>query len=150
MAKSNGKLASVEQSRLDKRVNLAQWRAQRLKELDLPSGLHVKVRDVSLTDLALTGRIPNTLMDIIMQANGDEAKTQEVVSQNAAEFGKMLDALTKACLVEPAIGDVPDGDHILLEELPAEDKLFLFNHLNREAEQMRSFREGESEPVVVA
>jgi hypothetical protein len=143
-------LLSLKQSAQDKRVNLAEWRARRLQELDLPSGLHVKVRDVSLTDLALTGRIPNTLMDVIAQANGDEAKTQAAVMDNAAEFGKMLDVMTKACLVEPAIGDVADAEHILLEEIPSEDKLFLFNHLNREAEQMRSFREGEAEPAQVA
>ena len=144
------KLSSMNQSIDAKRVNLAEWRARRLQELDLPSGLHVKVRDVSLTDLALTGRIPNTLMDVIVQAGGDEAKTQAAVMENAAEFGKMLDVMTKACLVEPAIADVADAEHILLEEIPSEDKLFLFNHLNREAEQMRSFREGFTEPAPVA
>lgn len=143
-------LSSLKQSEQYKRVNLAEWRAKRMQELDLPSGLHVKVRDVSLTDLALTGRIPNTLMDVIVQANGDEAKTQAAVMDNAAEFGKMLDVMTKACLVEPAIADVADAEHILLEEIPSEDKLFLFNHLNREAEQMRSFREGEAEPTPIA
>jgi hypothetical protein len=149
MSKSN-QINSLRQSEQAKRVTLAEWRAGRLHDLKLPSGLDVKVRDVSLTDLALTGRIPNTLMDVIMQANGDEEKTQAVVTQNAADFGKMLDVLTQACLVEPAIGAVADAEHILLEEIPSEDKLFIFNHLNREAEQMRSFREGEAEPAQVA
>lgn len=142
-------LKQMEQSQQAKRKTLAEWRAERVHELELPSGLVVKVRDVSITDLALTGRVPNTLMSAFVDAAeaGDAEKIAgEAIQNNAKEFGILLDVMTEGCLVEPRISDKPSDDCVTLAEIPTDDKLFLFNYMNRDVQAVRSFREGEEEP----
>jgi hypothetical protein len=155
MSKNNG-LKNIEQSKAAKRMNLADWRAAQMRELELPSGLTVKVRNVDITDLALQGRIPNTLMDVFVNAaEAQDEKSAEklagdAIKNNAEEFGKMLNAVVTAAFVEPRIGDVADDEHITLEEIPMGDKLFVFNELNQEVAKVRSFRDGEDEPRLPA
>ena len=58
----------------------------------------------------------------------------------------MLDALVGISLVEPQIG--PDAvTQITLDELPNDDKMAIFNHVNREVTALQSFRDGQDEPV---
>lgn len=146
-------LSNFKQSTDAKRVNLAQWRAQRLHELTLPSGLPVKVRDVDMTDLVLTGAIPNTLIDLLGNEETQKLSEDEVgkkmLSENKNEFATLLSVIVKAALVEPAIGDVPDETHITLDELTFADKMEIFNFVNRDANAVRPFREGFTEPVAV-
>ncbi len=142
---------SIQQSQQAKKKTLAEWRAARLRNVDLPSGLTVTVRDVGISDLVLSGRVPNTLMSVFVQATeGSEAEAEkmagEAITKNADDFAKMLDAMVTACLVEPRISDKPGDDCITLAEMPMGDKLFLFNEMNREAAAVRSFREGERKP----
>lgn len=140
---------SMEQSQKAKRKNLAEWRSQRMHEVELPSGLTVTVRDVSITDLALTGRVPNTLMSAFVDAaDSQEAEkiAGEAIQNNAKEFGTLLDVMTEACLVEPRISRDPSDETITLSEIPTDDKLFLFNYMNRDVQAVRSFREGEKKP----
>jgi hypothetical protein len=143
-------LKQMEQSQQAKGKTLAEWRAQRVHDVDLPSGLTVTVRDVSITDLALTGRVPNTLMSAFVEASeaGDAEKLAgEAIQKNAKDFGMLLDVMAEACMVEPRIADKPGEDCITLAEMPTEDKVFLFNFMNRDATQaVRSFRDGEKEP----
>ena len=61
----------------------------------------------------------------------------------------MLDALVSLALVTPLIGDVADDAHITLAELPNDDKMAIFNFVNREVTASQSFREGEDQPVAV-
>lgn len=151
MSKKNRNLQVLEQSQTAKRANLAEWRSARTHELELPSGLTATVRDVDITDLALTGRIPNSLMDVFVSAaeQTSEADAEKMagdaIAKNAADFGRMLDAVTRAAFVSPRIGDVADDETVTVDEIPMGDKLFLFNHLNREVARVRSFREGERE-----
>jgi len=149
MSKGNGKLASIQQSQEAKRVHLAEWRASRIHERILPSGLPVKIRDVSMTDLMLTGRLPDAIMSMASDAaqNGEQEFDLAKVMNNTAQFNAMLNTLVELCLVDPKIGTVADDEHILLAELPADDKLDIFNFVNRGAEQLRPFREGEAKPV---
>jgi len=138
-----------EQSQKATRVNLAEWRASRIHERTLPSGLQVKVRDVTMTDLMLTGKLPESITTLMTDMAGNGAQEMDValITKNATEWNQMLNTLVELCLVEPQIGDVADDEHILLAEIPTDDKLDLFNFLNRGADQLRSFREGENEPV---
>jgi len=149
MPKNNGTLKSLEQSQKATRVNLAEWRASRIHERTLPSGLQVKVRDVTMTDLMLTGKLPESITTLMTDMAGNGAQEMDValITKNATEWNQMLNTLVELCLVEPQIGDVADDEHILLAEIPTDDKLDLFNFLNRGADQLRSFREGENEPV---
>ena len=133
-------------------MNLAKWRASRLHEIDdLPSGLPIVVKDVSLQDLVMMDgvEIPNTLLDMMFdndekQARGAEdalSDTEVVLNmmRNKAEFNLMLNEMVKACLVEPKIGATADDEHITLEELPFADKMHIFNFLNREVQALGPF-----------
>jgi hypothetical protein len=154
MTKKNGRVASFEQGQLAKRVNLAEWRAGRLHELTLPSGLDVKVRDVDMTDLVLTGAIPNTLVELLgneeTQKLSEEEVGKKMLGENKTDFATLISVLVKAALVEPAIGDVPDDTHIMLDELSFADKMEIFNFVNRDASAVRPFREGSAEPAEAA
>ena len=153
MAKNNG-TASLNQAVQAQRMNLAQWRAARLHDLTLPSGLPVRVRDVDVTDLALLGEIPNTLLDVLGQAETQALSEDEIgkkmLGDNKNDFAAMLAAIVKAALVEPAIGEKADDEHILLAELSFADKMEIFNFINRDANAVRPFREGIAEPVAAA
>ena len=129
-----------------RQINLAEWRKNQIHEQDLPSGLHVKLRDVTMTDLALTGKLPDPIIDMAMDTakNGGQELDLKTLVKNAGEFNQMLDVLIKLCLVEPRIGDVADDEHITMSEFPSDDKMAIFNFINREAEKIHPFREGET------
>lgn len=137
-------LKQLEQSEQAKRKTLAQWRASRLHELELPSGLAVTLRDVTITDLMLTGKLPPAFVDMAEKSakDGEGSMDLKELMQNATDFTTMLDALVTLALVEPKIGDTADDEHITLAEMPNDDKMFVFNWANREVAQMTSFREG--------
>jgi len=137
----------MDQGQHDRRKDLAQWRASRLHKLELPSGLIVSVRDASMMDLMLSGRLPESLMDLI----GPEQNAAEIdlkkITRSAAEFNALLAAAVLSCVVEPPVSEKGDDDHLGLDELGGDDKMAVFNWLNREVSAMRPFREGESESV---
>ncbi|RPI92883.1 MAG: hypothetical protein EHM40_11570 [Chloroflexi bacterium] len=147
MAKQNN-LKRTEQSRLDKRAMLAQWRASRVKDLTLPSGLDLKVRDVSMTDLMLSGRLPDSMLDFAQDASAQGAKDIDLKAmvKNGHDFQLLIDEVVMLCVVEPPIAKQPDDEHLGIDELNGDDKMFIFNWVNREVEQLRPFREGEAQP----
>lgn len=148
MAKNNG-TEPLKQSVQAKRKTLAEWRANRIHERTLPSGLVVQLRDVSMTDLMFTGRLPDSIVNLAKESaeNGGGNFDLEMISKNTADFNTMLNTLAELCLVEPKIGVAADDEHILIAELPADDKMDIFSFVNRGAEQLRPFREGQDEPV---
>lgn len=142
-------MKSINDANLEKQLDLAAWRAARFHELTLPSGLCVTVRDVTMTDLLLTGKLPQSFVDIAEDAakSGGGGLDLKELAKNGAEFRAMLDALVGIALVTPLIGDKADDTHITLDELPNDDKMAIFNFVNREVEQIKSFRGGQDEPV---
>lgn len=140
---------NLKQSIDAKRLNLAAWRASRLHEMDLPSGLPVTVRDVTMTDLLMTGKLPASFVDMAEDAasKGESGMDLKQLVKNGPEFAVMLDALVEIALVTPLIGAVADDSHITLAELPNDDKMAIFNFVNREVTALQSFREGQNEPV---
>ena len=119
-----------------------------MHEMDLPSGLPVTLRDVTMTDLLLTGKLPASFVDLAQDAaaKGDSLDLKQLV-EKGEDFRAMLDALVEIALVTPLIGAVADDSHITLAELPNDDKMAIFNFVNREVTALQSFREGQSEPV---
>lgn len=145
------KLNNLKQSQAAKRTNLAEWRASRLQEISLPSGLTVKVRDASMTDLMFTGRLPESMLDMA-QASADQGKKDidlKSLAKNGQDFKLLVNELVMLCIVDPPIAEKADDEHLGLDELNGDDKMFVFNWANREVEQLRPFREGEGEPVTV-
>lgn len=151
MSKNNGsdsKQDAIIQATLARRKNIADWRAGQRAEIDLPSGLHVTLRNVTMTDLMLTGKLPSVFVEMADEANKNGASSFDLkmLAENSKEFGLMLDALVQLAVISPVIGDVADEDNITLAEIPNDDKMAIFNFVNREAEKLKSFRDGENEP----
>ena len=142
-------LNRLKQAQQMRRATLAQFRANQIKELPLPSGTVVFVKDVTMTDLMLTGKLPDAMLDMAQDTANDGKSNVDLkkVSQNGLEFKVLLDTLTRLCVVEPPIADVGDDEHLGIDELTADDKMAMFNWVNREVEQLKPFREGEAEPV---
>ena len=148
-------LKRMKQASAAKQMNLAEWRKSRVHELILPSGLTAQVRDVTMTDIALSGEMPNTLLDLFLDETDDITKLPEAqqvrkMLESGKEFAALLDLITSKCLVEPRIGSVADDQHITLDELPQADKMEIFNWANREAASARPFREEQTQPVDAA
>ena len=110
-------------------MKLQQWR-ERGEDVTLPSGLEVKMRRVKLLDLAVLGDgIPAPLVDTLNQMMGGEGsknKTDGRFSAFAAEL-PMFNAVAKVAIVEPLVADEADEEHLGVEELSVEDRLFVFN-----------------------
>ena len=145
-------LESLEQSKVAKRFALAQWRAGQRHEMDLQSGLPVILKDATLTDLAFSGRIPETLMaQILSQAEKKQGAVDLKDFSAFKDFGMLMDELVRACLIDPPIADKPDVDHLTLAELSNTDKMFVFNWANREVSAIAApFRGGQAQPVSAA
>jgi hypothetical protein len=147
-------LEQLNQSQAAQRMTLAEWRASRLHELTLPSGLTVKVRDVPLQDLAMMGKIPNALMEFMLtndkkqkdgasDAKPDLEMVAEMMQKNAPDFTIMLNEMVKFTMMEPKVADQADEEHLAVDELLFDDKMAIFNYQNREVVRLQSFREGE-------
>lgn len=131
-------------SKVPSKKSLADWRKSRLHDETLPSGLTVTLRDVTMTDLMLTGKLPLAFVDMAEKTAKEGSGTIDMkeLMKNAADFTVMLDALVILALVEPKIGSTADDEHITLTEIPNDDKMHIFNWVNREVAQLTSFREG--------
>jgi hypothetical protein len=144
-------LNRLKQSQQSRREMLAQWRASRLHELPLPSGMTVWVKDVSMMDLMLMGNLPPSLLEFAEEAN-NQGKAEidlKKVAQSGPEFKSLLDTVVLTCVVEPPIAQLADDDHLGLDEINGDDKMHIFNWLNREVSDLKPFREGEVEPVAL-
>jgi hypothetical protein len=132
----------IAQAQRDRREDLAEWRANRLREFSLPSGLKVMVMDVTITDLMFTGNLPPAIMAMAedAQKNGAQELDLQAISKNAPEFGKLLDTLVMAAVKDPPMAEHGDDEHLGLDELPGDDKMAIFNWVNRETEGMSPFR----------
>jgi len=118
-------------------MNLRDWREKRsaTEELALPSGLTVKLRRFDLIDLVAEGQIPETLDALVRKATSEGFGINE-----ARQFAPLVNAVARACLVEPAIGEQSDDEHITLTEIPFSDRLEIFQWANGAANALQSFR----------
>jgi len=139
----------INQSETAKRMTLAEWRLSRTKEIQLPSGLYVKLRDVTITDLMLTGNLPPAFVSLVedSQKDGKQEIDIKAVMDNMADFAPVLNVMLEASLVEPKLGKTSDDEHVTLEEISYNDKMFIFEWLNREVSQVKNFRQPENKPV---
>lgn len=144
-------LDRMKQSQVDTRKMLAEWRANNNNEVELPLSGHIlKVRDVGLIDLAVSGSIPNTMMDLVQQLTEGKITEMELLKEHAVEFGRTLDMIFLQAVVYPPVAEEPDEDHISPRDFVYGDKMALFNWVNREAKIVRPFRKEPGEPVAAA
>ena len=144
-------LNKLQQAQNARREMLAQFRSKQLQEMTLSSGIKIFVKDVTMTDLMLTGKLPDVMLDLAQDSAKDGAASMDLkkLAKSGAEFKSLMDTLVRLCVVEPPIADMGDDDHLGIDEISGDDKMAIFNWANREVEQIRPFREGEDEPVAV-
>ncbi len=120
-------------------MNLQEWREKRQRGEDatLPSGLVVRLRKVSLLDLAEQGRIPTTLAPKISEiASG---KTPSLRLDQIGEMAEAINIVAAACLVEP--------DDLDVAELPYDDRLAIFQWAGEVSTKLQFFRGESPQPV---
>ncbi len=144
----NDDLVRLEQSQKAKAMNLSEWRKSRVHEHDLPSGLHVKLRDVDMTDMLATGKLPPMIIDAAEKAVADgqtdldlKKMATEAFKNNGTEILEMIDAFVELTLVEPQVGAVADDTHITLSELPLSDKMEIMGLVGDGDDRVKNFRE---------
>ena len=119
-------------------IDLQAWLAERYEDDVLPSGLRVKLRKVSLMDLASEGGIPEPLVAMI----SGEAKKIELAGDQLSEIMQVFEATARACIVEPEIIDGYSADGKLgVRDLPYPDKEYIFNRANEGVMSLANFRE---------
>ncbi len=121
-------------------MNLEEWRArqQQGEAFTLPSGLDVRLKKVTLFDLAQAGQIPTTLRAPVAEMLKRKVD-QPVDLGDFEKFGQVLDVVCKACIVEPAELDAA--------ELPNLDKQAIFSWANQIAGRLEPFRSQQSGDV---
>lgn len=114
-------------------MNLKEWREKRQagEEARLPSGLEVRLRRVSVLDLAQGGRIPQTLAPKVseLMRNPDRSMGLEELS----ELSEIVDLVAASCVVEPAELDVA-------KELPWADRMAIYMWANEASGRLETFR----------
>ena len=118
-------------------LNLADWLETRTLETVTPSGLKIKMRRVGLLDLLTQGGVPEPLLAILSSG----ADNITVDPEQLPEVMGAFDAMAKACLIEPEVIDGRSRDGKLgVDDLPYEDKEFIFGLANEEATALEPFR----------
>lgn len=112
-------------------MDLDEWRKQRLgEEFTLPSGLAVRLRRCQLLDLAEQGRIPTPLIGLANQLLASDSLALTV--EDYRQYAPIINAIAAACLVAP--------EGLEIEELPAADRLAIYNWANDITVAVQPFR----------
>lgn len=129
---------------------LAAWRAQRTEELSLPSGLVVTVQRLGILDAVMDGgELPKPLLGLVEQLQQTGEQTALGLA-DVAQFMPLINATVARALLDPPVAAAPDADHLSIEELPADDRLAIFNWLNGPARQIAPFRAQSAGAVAAA
>ena len=121
--------------------SLAAWRASDRAGIEktLPnSGLVVRLRRVSLLDLAEAGGIPAPLAGMV-----DDVLAAGTKAVSVEQFGKYADVINlvvRAAIVFPVIEDMPGENCLGVKELPMYDRIAIFEWANEGAQSLKKFR----------
>lgn len=143
----------MEQAKRARAETLAQYRAGQYHEITLEkSGLTVFVRDASITDLMLLGKLPQTLINVIIEETENKDNSVDLSKFASSDmFGALVSGVVRVCVVEPPIEDKPGSDCLGIEEIPGDDRMQIFEWANREvAPVAKNFRQSSGELVDAA
>lgn len=122
-------------------MKLGEWREKERVTVELPSGLSMTIRRrVTLTDLAARGSIPAPLVGLVDEFIAGGANVSISNASDFAKYGEVLGLVVKAAAIDPPVADAGDEGHVGLDELPLEDKIFVFNLVHQEADKLAPFR----------
>jgi hypothetical protein len=119
-------------------LDLAAWREKQNQgeEAILPSGLKIRLKRVSLLDLASRGKIPTPLLThATWILNGKEVKAEQ-----AKDHGETLNQVFMACVVDPPVAEKPSDTHVGVEEFSIEDKIAVFKWSSEGTTTLAPFR----------
>ena len=123
--------------------------------LQLPTGLWMKVRRISMTSFITQGDVPNPLLPLVEEAlnKGKEIDVAELVGDDDAvtlekvnDILELMNAIVVQMSVEPKVYSVPDdeadrdGDLLYVDELDDEDRMFLFQFAIGGTSDLERFR----------
>ncbi len=91
--------------------------------MTLPSGLKVRVRRLTMLDLAAQGSIPAPLVEAADQV----LEGIELTIEDFPKYAPAIDMLVTACIVDPPVASKPDAKHLAVSELPMKDRLAVYN-----------------------
>jgi hypothetical protein len=123
-------------------TNVSEWRKKKQEGewKELPSGLRVRVKRLSLLEMACAGSIPTGL-----SAQADDLLRKSISPQDA--ITKYIDVIRLHAITaiqEPRVvptGQTPKDDEISISEFDADDLLAVFNWLNTSPATLLSFLE---------
>lgn len=123
--------------------------------MELPSGLVVKTRNPGgLKAFIAGGDIPNSLMTII-KSSLDKGKTPntedflkdgQLDAKMIEDMDTMMNNMVVQIIVEPHISPVPESederadDQVYADEIPTDDKMFLFQWVSGGTRDLEKFR----------
>lgn len=112
-------------------TNVSEWRKKKSEGewKELPSGLRVRIRRLSLLQMATAGTIPTSLIGQVDTLLEKTVMPREAVTRQIGA----IDAHIMRAMIEPQIvaaGEpIPDGA-VCIDEIDVDDKLAIFNWLN--------------------
>lgn len=117
-------------------VDLNAWRTSRTATLNLPCGLSVDVKKVTLLDLAAIGSIPTPLIGEVESILTDGLRFSVVELED--NF-KVINHVVKCAVISPHITDEPTEDSVGINEIPANDRLEIYMWAKEEASKLAMF-----------
>jgi hypothetical protein len=125
-------------------------REARAQRLELPSGAVILAAKPEPMEWILSGRIPQRLLGAAIQpAPGSDAPepARVMTRDEVIELANFAVELVKASVVEPRIGE--GDDEIPFEEIPIEDRAFIFEWACRALGHAEATREGRHEEASI-
>ena len=107
---------------------------------DANETFEIKVRKLSVVGLMSTGKIPNSLMQVVKDAfagiKSSSQKSDDDIQylDKAGEISKLLDIVCREAMIEPAFDDIGDV-------MNDAQKLAVFQFVQGGVEQVKSFPE---------
>ena len=131
---------------------------------ELPSGLTVKLRNPGgMPALIKAKALPNSLMSVVQKSlksgqGVDEKEVINIISGDAessfmTEMMEALDAIAMMCIVEPKFNPIPESEddrsdeELYIDELPDDDKMFIFQWISGGVSDLATFRERHSQSM---
>lgn len=121
-------------------------------DLKLPSGATFRLRRLHVFQLVKQGAIPDPLSAKVMGMIDAEATADAIKDKlDPEEITKLLDLVTCACALEPAITGKPSSpDELDVSEVAFEDKLFIWQWAQGGSADLNFFREQQKRAVEIA
>lgn len=107
-------------------------------EMTFPSNNVAEVKRVSLMDLIVNGGIPSQLSTLATELA--TAENMKLTSEQLKEYEEVVNLVTKAAFVKPAVTDTGGGDSVAVRDIEWVDRVQLFNWGNGVTTLLRPFR----------